>query len=426
MRKTLLLLSLSLLALQVAASAQTQTNVGTQPNLDPEPVAPMRKVGYFIEWGIYGRDYHPLDIPADKVTHINYAFANIGPDLRIQIGDPYAAIDKLYPGDVWNQPYAGAYNQLNNVLRAQHPHIKTFISVGGWTWSGLFSDVALTAQSRQAFASSCVDFIRTYNFDGVDIDWEYPVAGGLASNITRPEDKQNYTLLVRELRDQLDAAELTDGREYLLTIAAAAGYDKIVNYEPAALAAELDWINVMTYDLRGAWDLSISAHHSPLFPNPADPASVEIATRYNCDWAMNEWASAGVPRKQLVMGMPFYGRGWGGVSATNNGLFQSATHVPPGTWDDWSTGATGFNEFWEIQLFEQLPEYSKHRDRFSMVPFLFSPTVEGGHFISYDDEISIRRKMDYVKSQGFGGAMFWEFSADRNEVLIDVINDELP
>jgi chitinase len=425
MRKTLLPLFLSLLVLQVDSSAQTVTSAGAQAQLDREPVDPMRKVGYFIEWGIYGRDYQPLDIPADKVTHINYAFANIGTDLRIQIGDPYAAVEKIYPGDVWNQPYAGTYNQLNNVLRAQHPHIKTFISVGGWTWSGRFSDAALTAGSRQAFASSCVDFIRAYNFDGVDLDWEYPVGGGLASNVSRPEDKHNYTLLARELRSQLDAAELTDGREYLLTIAAAAGYDKIVNYEPAALAMELDWINVMTYDLRGAWDLSISAHHSPLFANPADPATFEIATRYNVDFAMNEWAAAGVPKRKLVMGMPFYGRAWGGVSATNNGLFQSGTHVPPGTWDDWSSGATGFNEFWEIQQFEQLSAYSKHRDRSSEVPFLFSPSIEGGHFISYDDEISIRRKTDYVKAQGFGGAMFWEFSSDRNQDLIDVINDEL-
>ena len=139
------------------------------------PVQDSRKVvAYYIEWGIYGRNYQPADMPLDSITHVNYAFANIGSDGRIAIGDPYAATEKLYPGDTWDQPYAGTYNQLNNVLRAQHPHIKTLISVGGWTWSGKFSDVALTEESRSVFAESCLDFIRTYNFDGVDIDWEYP------------------------------------------------------------------------------------------------------------------------------------------------------------------------------------------------------------------------------------------------------------
>ena len=103
-----------------------------------------RVVAYYIEWGIYGRGYHPMDMPGDKITHVNYAFANIGEDGRIAIGDPYAAIDKYYEGDTWDQPYRGTYNQLNNVLRAQYPHIKTLISVGGWTWSGKFSDIALT------------------------------------------------------------------------------------------------------------------------------------------------------------------------------------------------------------------------------------------------------------------------------------------
>ena len=384
-----------------------------------------RKIGYFIEWGVYARNYHPLDIPADKITHINYAFANVGTDGRIQLGDAYAAIDKYYPGDTWNQPYRGAYNQLNNVLRALHPHIRTFISVGGWTWSGRFSDVALTPQSRAMFAASCVDFIRMYNFDGVDIDWEYPVCCGLPGNTYRPEDKQNYTLLMQELRAQLDMAAAIDGREYLLTIAAAAGYDKMANYEMARIAQPLDWVNIMTFDFRGGWDLSLTAHHSPLFANPTDPAPPDIAAKYNTAWAMTGWAAAGVPRGKLVLGIPFYGHAWGGVPATSDGLFQSATHVPAGTWDDWSSGATGVNEFWQIEAFEASGPYTKHWDTYSMVPWLYSPAVEGGHFIGYDDAASVSRKVDYIHQQGFGGVMLWELSADRNQTLIDVIDGNL-
>ena len=420
------------LGLAVALSAAlgftqgvTTSPAGGHAPTDAQECPALRRIGYFIEWGVYARNYHPLDITADKVTHINYAFANIGSDGRIQIGDPYAAIDKYYPGDVWNQPYRDAYNQLNNVLRAQYPHITTFISVGGWTWSGRFSDVALTAQSRATFAASCVDFIRTYNFDGVDIDWEYPVGGGLPGNTSRPEDKQNYTLLMLELRHLLDLAGAADGRRYPLTIAAAAGYDKMANYEMAEIAVPLDWVNVMTFDFRGAWDLSLTAHHAALYSNPADPATPEIATRYNTDWAMTGWAAAGVPREKLVLGVPFYGRAWGGVPATDGGLFQPGTHVPPGTWDDWASGDTGVNEFWEIEQLESDPQYTKHRDSISWVPWLYSAQVEGGHFIGYDDAESVRRKTSYIEQQGFGGVMFWEFSADRNQVLIGVIDQYL-
>lgn len=378
-------------------------------------------VAYFIEWGIYGRDYQPLDTPAGKITHINYAFANIGNDLRIAIGDPYAAIDKSYPGDTWDQPYRGTYNQLNNVLKATYPHLKVLISVGGWTWSGRFSDVALTPSSRAVFAESCVDFIRAYNFDGVDIDWEYPVCCGLPGNTYRPEDRENYTLLLAELRTQLDAAAAEDGREYLLTIAAPAGYDKIQNLDPAGIAASCDWINVMCYDLHGAWDLTATNHHSQLYPNPKDPSDPLIAEFYNVDAAISAYIDTGVPPEQLVMGVPFYGRGWMGVSTLNGGLFQPATGVPPGTWDDWSSGATGINDYTEIESFIESGSYELFRDTHCLVPWLYSAIEHGGHFISFDDPISIAAKTAYSKSRSLGGIMFWEITGDRDERLLDEI-----
>ncbi|MCP4839419.1 MAG: hypothetical protein GY894_08690 [Planctomycetes bacterium] len=384
-----------------------------------------RIVAYFIEWGIYGRDYQPADMNLSKITHINYAFANIGDDLRIAIGDPYAAIDKSYPGDTWDQPYRGCYNQINNVLRAEYPHIKTLISVGGWTWSGKFSDAALTAGTRATFAESCVDFIRAYNFDGVDIDWEYPVCCGLSSNTYRPEDKQNYTLLLQELRSQLDAAAAEDDREYLLTIAAPAGYDKVENLEPSGIAEACDWINVMTYDFHGAWDLSMAGHHAAMYPNPDDPSDADIAQNYNVDAAIQNYIGQGVAPSELVLGVPFYGRAWGGVGNVDNGLFQSATTVPPGTWDDWSSGATGINDFTEIQSFMQSGDYTLHRDGQSQVPWLYSPTQHGGHFISFDDEVSMQAKTQYSVDQGLGGIMLWEITGDRSETLLDVIVEHL-
>ena len=406
----------------LAAWGPTETGGGGGPDTDK------RIVAYYIEWGIYGRDYQPADMPLDKVTHINYAFANIGDDGRIAIGDPYAAIEKLYPGDAWDQPYAGTYNQLNNVLRAEFPHIRTLISVGGWTWSGRFSDVALTDESRSIFAESCVAFIRSYNFDGVDIDWEYPGGGGLPSNVSRPEDRENYTLLLQELRDQLDVAGDEDGREYLLTIAAGAGWDKIDNLEVEAISDILDWINVMTYDFRGSWDFSSTAHHAGMYENPDDPVDGnDVAARYNVDSAIQTFLDRGAEPGKIVVGVPFYSRAWGGVGDPlgNGGLFQPATSVPPGTWDDWSSGATGINDFFEIEEMIASGDYVRYWDDFAKVPYLYSPTRHGGHFVSYDDEESMGLKMDYITEYQLGGAMFWEITADRNETLLDVIVDGL-
>ena len=385
-----------------------------------------RIVAYYIEWGIYGRDYQPSDIPVDKITHLNYAFANIGDDGRIAIGDPYAAIDKSYPGDSWDQPYRGTYNQINNVLKAEHPHLKTLISVGGWTWSGKFSDVALTESSRILFAESCVEFIRTYNFDGVDIDWEYPVCCGLNGNTYRPEDRGNYTLLLEELRVQLDAAGEADGREYLLTIASAGGVDKLLNYDLAGIAEQCDWVNTMSYDFMGAWDLSIAGHHSALYANPDNPsANDDVRLHYNGAGSVQPWLDAGVEPDKLVMGVPFYGRAWGGVGNTNNGLFQSGSSVPPGTWDDWSSGVTGVNDFFEIEEMLASGLYTRHWDDQAKVPWLYSVSQHGGHFVSYDDAESMQYKIDYVQDLNLGGVMFWEITGDRNETLLNVIYEGL-
>ena len=388
-----------------------------------------RVVAYYIEWGTYGRDYQPEDIPWDSITHLNYAFADIGDDGRIALYDTYAAVEKNFPGDTWDQPIRGLINQINFVHKPQHPHVRTLISVGGWTLSGGFSDIALTEQSRAIFAESCIDFIRTYGFDGVDIDWEYPVEGGLASNTYRPEDGVNYTLLLRELRNQLDAAGEVDGTYYELSIAAPAGYDKVRHLECAELGEILDFINIMTYDLRGAWDLSRTGHHAPLYANPAEPSSPDIRDKYTVDWVLQEYLQQGVPAAKIVMGVPMYGRAWGGVSSpVDGGLFAPGGSIPPGTWDDWSSGATGIDDFdasgTTNQGIMQLlsgGDYQRYWDDVAKAPYLYSPTRHGGHFISYEDSESLSLKLDYLDLHGLGGVMYWEVTGDRGRELIDLI-----
>ena len=371
-------------------------------------------VGYFVEWGIYGRDYHVYDIPARDLNVINYAFADISAGGEVVLYDSYAAVEKSYPGDSWDQPLRGNFNQLKK-LKAQNPHLVTLISVGGWTLSSRFSDVALTTASREKFAASAVAFIRKYGFDGVDIDWEYPGGGGLPSNVSRPEDKQNFTSLLAELRRQLDIAGKADSRRYYLSIAAPAGPDKIANIQPAAIAAVLDWINVMTYDLHGAWE-NRTNHMAAWNGAAGDPLTVKAA--------MDAYLAAGVPSDKLVVGLPFYGLSWKGVPNVNNGLGQSSSGAATGTWD-----STGMFDYWDIEkrIAAEPNVYRRFWDSAANAPWLYAPTLQGGLFITYEDRQSISLKCDEINSRKFRGAMFWELSGDLTDGtgLLPVIKSKI-
>ncbi|OYD10005.1 glycoside hydrolase family 18 protein [Paludifilum halophilum] len=370
-------------------------------------------IAYYPGWATYDRDYQVADIDASKVTHINYAFANISGG-EVVLGDPYADTDKFFPGDCWEPGCKrGNFNQLNK-LKQEHPHLKTLISVGGWTWSGNFSDVAMTEASRTKFAESAVDFIREWGFDGVDLDWEYPVDGGLEPG--RPEDKQNFTLLMKKMRETLDQAGAEDGKDYLLTIASGASPDYVENTELDKVEDDLDWINIMTYDFHGGWE-DESNNNAPLYRDPDDPSS--HADNYYVDAAVQGHLDAGVPKDKLVLGMPFYGRGWDGCSSSNNGLYQSCSGpAREGTWED---GVFDYADLEENYINKN--GYTRHWNDDAKVPYLYNPDTQT--FITYDDEESIGYKTDYIKSKGLAGAMFWELASDRNGTLLNQVYNDL-
>lgn len=367
-------------------------------------------LAYFAAWSIYGRSYNVKDIPADKLTHINYAFANIGSDGRIAIGDSWADTEKTFGSDTWDQPLRGNFNQLIQ-LKKKYPHLRTLISVGGWTWSTRFSDVALTDQSRSIFAASCLEFIQKYGFDGVDLDWEYPVSGGLSGNIHRPQDKQNYVLLLKELRQQLNTVR---DKKYLLTVATGAGTERIEDMDLIGMIKYLDWINVMTYDFHGGWE-SKTGHNAPLYKNNdetvEDIAPSFIKSKYNCDAAIQSYLSIGVPSRKILLGLPLYGRGWQGVTnQSRNGFSQSASsQLPTGTWEN------GVFDYDHLKK-SFLPTSKRYWDDKSKVPFLYNSST--GIWISYDDLQSIHMKNNYIKQNKLGGAFFWELSSDRQVELI--------
>ncbi|WP_339328421.1 glycosyl hydrolase family 18 protein [Luteimonas aquatica] len=386
-----------------------------------------RVIGYFTQWGIYGRNYRVKNIDtsgsAAKLTHINYAFGNVRNN-RCEVGvtqpsdpntgaggDAFADYSKAFQAgesvsgaaDTWDQPLRGNWNQLKQ-LKAKYPGLKVLISLGGWTWSRGFSSAA-RPENRQAFVASCVDAYIRGNlpvtdgaggtgaaagvFDGIDIDWEYPAACGLSCGT--PEDNTNYTALLAEFRRQLDAVR----PGLLLTVAVGAGIDKIRVTDPAAYQTSLDYINVMTYDFHGAWDPQTN-HHSALFDSPSDPSTGD-QRQYNSNDAIEAFIARGVPAAKLNLGIGYYGRGWANVSSANNGLYQNGS-AAPGTYE------AGIEDYKVLKNVAG----TIYTDANARATWKYN----GSTFWSYDTPEMIAEKMAYVKAQGLGGAFVWEFSGD--------------
>tara|TARA_B110000495_G_scaffold5934_1_gene4474 strand:- start:148 stop:1911 length:1764 start_codon:yes stop_codon:yes gene_type:complete len=380
-------------------------------------------IGYYTSWSIYARNYEVADIPAEKVNVINYAFANINPNTgTIILGDPYADIDKFYPGDCWDEGcLRGNFHQLQ-ILKQNYSHLRTLISVGGWTWSTYFSAVAMTEESREIFAQSCVDFIVEYGFDGIDIDWEYPVEGGLDGNHNSSLDKENFTLLLEKIRELLDLQSSIDGNDYLLTVATTASSIYVENIEVELIHEYLDWINLMSYDLHGPWggeSNAVTNFNSSLYAISDDPSPYPINEDFNLDACIQLYIDLGVPREKLNAGLAFYGRSFAGVPNENNGLFALYTGVPGiGTWEN------GVFDYWDLDSnYINMNGYVSYWHPEGKVPWLYNPSTQ--IMISYDDEASIEEKASYILSEDIGGVMFWEFSSDKFSDLLNVVDSVL-
>ncbi len=374
-----------------------------------------RIIGYYISWGMYEqhKSYMPTDIPWTKLTHINYAFAEMkyqNGKWRIQSTDPWA--DHEVNGN-------GQIGMINELKRKYG--VKTLISVGGWTRSGRFSEMARTDKGRTSFAEDCVRFIRQYKFDGVDIDWEYPgyvrkpdpSMKGDEGCPGRPEDKKNFTLLLQKLREVLDRAGSQDKKKYYLTIAAPGAYDKIEGptggQEPDKYHQYLDWINIMTYDFHGGWD-NITAHHTALYSSPKDPfitSPINIKKMYNSNAIIKYFKDKyRIPASKINLGAAFYALSWKNVKSGNTGgLFQNGKGRSKNE-GGWEYGSEGF---YTIKQWETNSNYIYYYDNNAKAPYLYD---KRGNFYTYDDEISIAEKCDYVIKNNYGGIVFWEVTGD--------------
>jgi chitinase len=365
-----------------------------------------RVIAYLASWSVRAKRLRIADIPADRLTHIFYAFGRISPDGRAALGNACLDVGECGPGDRAAEiPSGGNLAELRR-LKERFPHLRVLISLGGWGGSRHFSDAAATREARRDFVRSTIElFLRRFPgvFDGVDLDWEFPVAGGLPENRYRPEDKRNYTLLVAEFRDQLDVLGARERRRYELTIAASARPWEIANLELAELSRDLDFINVMTYDYHSVD--TIAHFNAPLYAVTADPSP-----RLNADASLGIFLAAGVPPRQLVIGIPFYGRGYGGVALERDGLFQKGDYSAAG---EWGTGGIDYRV-----LISKQPErhgFRRYWHSEAKVPWLYNPDLQV--WISYDDPEAVRLKAEYVRARGLGGVMFWELGGDDGTLL---------
>jgi chitinase len=340
-----------------------------------------RIVGYVAGWAT------PAVMHPGKLTHINFAFARITPDGTVALAN------------------AGLETSLLRVLalRKKSPRLKVIVSIGGWEADG-FSDAALTDASRAAFADSAVEFVRKYSLDGVDIDWEYP-GQGVAGIKYRAEDRQNFTRLLRALREKLDAVSTVQGRtgsdRYTLTIASA-DREYFDHTEMDKLQIYLDWVNVMSYDFFNSLTPT-TGHHAGLYR-----AALASPTDRDADTSVKQHLAAGIPPEKLVLGVAFYGRGFAGVKPVNNGLNQPYARFE---------AAHDYSELANKLIGRQ--GFVRHWDDRAKAPYLWNSSSRT--FISYDDPESIGIKAQYVKARHLGGMMFWELSEDRNDELLDVI-----
>lgn len=316
---------------------------------------------------------------AVKLTHLNVAFGHVRED-EIRI-DHLRHLNSLHE------------------LKRYNPELRILLSVGGWGAGG-FSEAASTPEGRSRMAASAVRVLEEHPFDGIDLDWEYPCYGeaGIAAN---PADKSNFTLLLRELREELDRKGAQDGRHYLLTIAAGADQYYLDGTEMGQAHKLLDFVQLMTYDMRGGFQ-TLTGHHTNLYTPTGDLFRISV------DASVRLFAAAGVPRNKLVIGAAFYSRKWNDVPDRNRGLHQMAS----------GSGGYGPN-FAELAAnYIGRGEYVRYWDDEAKAPYLFN----GSSFITYDDEQSLWHKSEYVKQNGLAGIMFWEYGCDTTYRLLDAIH----
>lgn len=358
-------------------------------------------MGYLASWTAYDETTDIANIDANRLTHILYAFGALTAEGDAELGDACADIGMCAsPMNI-----GGNFAKLR-ALKLRHPHLKIMISFGGWNGSAHFSRVAAGEQGRRRFASSAIAvFLEPYNglFDGIDIDWEYPVEGGARGNSRSTSDRTNFTLLMQEFRTQLDRLGDRTKRRYGLSVALAADAAMNDNVDLMALAAIVDTLNVMTYDYHVG--SSYSHFNAPLYPVDNDPTPLATV-----DASVSSFRLVGVPSSKLVMGIPLYGRAYGGIDAINDGLLRPADSkaVP-----NWALDGVDLKALAGMNL--EASGFAAHWNDKAKVPFSYNSAEK--LWVSYEDARSVAAKIAYAREKSLAGVMIWHVGGDIGSLL---------
>jgi chitinase len=404
--------------------------------------------GYFEEWSIYYAGYNIANLQqngvAGKLTHLLYAFADVttNPAPACVIADSWADYSTPYLPSVSGIPYAGPlYGNFAAIqqLKQLHPKLKVLMSIGGASAANTaaFVTAASTAAGRQALAASCIDMFVNGNiapgitapglFDGFNIDWEFPTAS----------DTQNFTALLAEFRNQLNALEKVTRKDYVMSFDGPAGSQNYVNIDLKAAAKQVDFITIDGYNYAGSWDTQTN-DASPLFDSKRDPL---YGQRLDIDATVDAYLKAGVPPSKYTMGVPTYGAGWTGVPNKNHGLYQNSTGPSPvplangtGLCTDWSGSTAGCDPLLTpgLATYATLVKltangYSVYFDPLRIAVTLYDPS--GGNFYTYDNPTTAFLKMLYIDLKvpgGLGGAYVWALKDDdANGTLVKTMAEGL-
>lgn len=327
---------------------------------------------------------------------IGYCFTDSLGDMKAEdvraLDGVNIAFGLIEKGEIYWKEKNGKINIAR--LKEINPKLKIVLSVGGWAADG-FSQAAETQEGRTRFTESAARLTEEYGFDGIDIDWEYPCSDKSGIRAI-PEDKRNFTLLLKALRSRLD----TFGEYKLLSIAAGALSSYVEHTQMKEVAGILDYVQLMTYDLYGEWD-SVTGHHAGLYSGAGEGASSDAAVRL--------FASAGVPFEKLVMGAAFYSREWKGVQNSKPGSPAKKggqTHTYDTIVKYLETGKKNYTKMWDDK---------------AKAAYLYN----GNQFVSYEDERALQYKAEYVKEKNMYGMMYWEYSLDKTCSLTQLLRKQL-